>query len=76
MKTKETHQNLMRRAASMLSVVMVTMFAMPMEAWAQAGGQVPAGEKLTFIAIPSDELGELAFDEKTKRLSVTPKEGY
>ena len=76
MKTKETHQNLMRRAASMLSVVMVTMFAMPMEAWAQAGGQVPAGEKLTFIAIPSDELGELAFDEKTKRLTVTPKEGY
>ena len=81
MKTKETHQNLMRRAASMLAVMMVTMIAMPMEAWAQADGQAQpqgeqAGGKLTFVASPNDEAGELVFNEQTKRLTVTPKVGF
>ena len=64
-----------------LSVVMIAMFAIPMEALAQADGQAQpqgeqAGEKLTFVASPNDEAGELVFDDQTKRLTVTPKEGY
>ena len=64
-----------------LSVVMIAMFAIPMEAWAQADGQAqPQGEqawgKLTFVASPNDEAGELVFDDQTKRLTVTPKVGF
>ena len=64
-----------------LSVVMIAMFAMPMEAWAQADGQAQpqgeqAGGKLTFVASPNDEAGELVFDDQTKRLTVTPKKGF
>ena len=64
-----------------LSVVMIAMFAMPTEAWAQADGQAqPQGEqaeeKLTFVTRPNDEAGELVFDDQTKRLTVTPKVGF
>ena len=64
-----------------LSVVMIAMFAIPMEAWAQADGQAQpqgeqAGGKLTFVASPNDEAGELVFDDQTKRLTVTPKVGF
>ena len=64
-----------------LSVVMIAMFTMPTEAWAQADGQAqPQGEqaeeKLTFVTRPNDEAGELVFDDQTKRLTVTPKVGF
>jgi uncharacterized repeat protein (TIGR02543 family) len=60
---------------------MIAMFAIPMEAWAQADGQAQpqgeqAGGKLTFVASPNDEAGELVFDDQTKRLTVTPKVGF
>ena len=62
-------------------VMKIAMFTMPTEAWAQADGQAQpqgeqAGGKLTFVASPNDEAGELVFDDQTKRLTVTPKEGY
>ena len=70
-----------KSARLFLSVVMIAMFAMPMEAWAQADGQAQpqgeqAGGKLTFVARPNDEAGELVFYDQTKRLTVTPKVGY
>lgn len=70
-----------RSARLFLSVMMIAMFAMPMEAWAQADGQAQpqgeqAGGKLTFVASPNDEAGELVFDDQTKRLTVTPKVGF
>lgn len=64
-----------------LSVVMIAMFTMPTEAWAQADGQAqPQGEqaeeKLTFVTRPNDEAGDLVFNDQTKRLTVTPKKGF
>lgn len=70
-----------RSARLFLSVVMIAMFAMPTEAWAQADGQAqPQGEqaeeKLTFVTRPNDEAGDLVFNDQTKRLTVTPKKGF